>query len=406
MLAASAVVAQPAPAAEKPRAAAGSLLGPSESAAHVVVGTVGAVRRLDAQGFSAEFAVVRAIFGNARPGSKLRIAWEELSPSRAVRFANGERVLVALERLPNGSLWSTRFPKRNAVAVAGRGEAFAREFTAEGLESLGRYLALSRDQRESAAGVTALVAIVSSATQGDPLAEEAIVRLGMVAELGAKLDADAVSALRVVITDPGRHAALRAATVELAQERKLATLAPALREVAGAGGPLAPRAVEALGALGSLAPAEARAYALASDPALRAAALRGAPHAHGVGRLAEIVRSDGPGIVRAAALEALVAREGVRAVGDAADALFDADTEVQAAALRMLPAYPRESAQLLRARSFGPRASDFAATKPVLAGLSLLGADGVAVLREIERDHPNEEIRRLAQFLLGRTPEH
>jgi hypothetical protein len=44
--------------------------------------------------------------------------------------------------------------------------------------------------------------------------------------------------------------------------------------------------------------------------------------------------------------------------------------------------------------------------RPVLAGLSLLGRNGAAVLREVEAEHPNEEIRRLAQFLLGRTPEH
>ena len=37
---------------------------------------------------------------------------------------------------------------------------------------------------------------------------------------------------------------------------------------------------------------------------------------------------------------------------------------------------------------------------------SLLGGDGALVLREIEATHPSEKTRALAQFLLGRTPEH
>jgi hypothetical protein len=101
-----------------------------------------------------------------------------------------------------------------------------------------------------------------------------------------------------------------------------------------------------------------------------------------------------------------VQREGARAADAAVDALFDPDEDVQVAALRALPAFPAQAAQLLRARAFGPRANDAEATKPALAGLSLLGRDGAAVLREIEASHPNEQTRAFAQFLLGRTPEH
>ena len=82
------------------------------------------------------------------------------------------------------------------------------------------------------------------------------------------------------------------------------------------------------------------------------------------------------------------------------------DADVQAAALRTLPAFPAEAAPLLRARVFGARANDTAAIKPALAGLSLLGKDGQIVLLEIEREHPNEELRQLARFLLGREPAH
>ena len=68
--------------------------------------------------------------------------------------------------------------------------------------------------------------------------------------------------------------------------------------------------------------------------------------------------------------------------------------------------FPVEAAPLLRARVFGQLADDPAAARTALAGLGVLGRDGAAVLREIAREHANDEIRELAQFLLGRTPEH
>jgi hypothetical protein len=391
----------------KPRAAGGELLAPAERAVHVVVGRVGAPRQLDPQGYSALLAVEEVLRGNARPGMRLRIAWEELAPSRAVRFADGERVLVALDSLPNGSLWTARFPKRNAVAVAGRGEAFAREIAPESLPPLRAFLALPPGARDGAAGAAALVRLVAAArTRELPLAQEAVARLGGIPALAAKLSADDAASLAALIADSASHPSARAAVVALAGRRKLVALAPAIRDAAAAGGTLAPAAVEALGAMGALSPEEVRRYAASRDSAVRTAVLRGAPSAHDPVRLAAIARGDDAGSVRAAALEALARREGVGAAEAAADALFDADADVQAAALRILPAFPRESAQLLRTRAFGPRANDAEATKPALAGLSLLGSDGAAVLREIEQEHPNEQIRRLAQFLLGRTPEH
>ena len=396
--------ATPAAATEKPRAAGGELLAPAEDAAHVVVGTIVARRQLDLQGWSAELAIERVLLGAAQPAVKLRIAWEELAPSRAVRFASGERALVVLEPLPNGSLWMTRFPKRDAWAVAGRGEAFARMPEASSLDALQRYLALKRPQRGAPAGIAALANLARRGSE--PLAQEALTRLGAVSALAQKLGADARASLSALLADPQRSDALRASALALAGRRKLSALTPDARLLASAGGRLAPAAVEALGAMGALTPTEAQRYASSRDPALRAAALRGAPSAYDASRLTTLAKRDAAGEVRAAALGALVRREGARAASTAVDALFDADADVQAEALRVLPAFPKESAQLLRARAFGPRANDAEATKPALAGLSLLGRDGVAVLNEIERDHPNEEIRRLAQFLLGRTPEH
>ncbi|HEY8122540.1 MAG TPA: hypothetical protein VII78_14550 [Myxococcota bacterium] len=401
---AAVLLASSASAEAKPRAAAGELLAPAENAMRVVVGTLGTPRPLDAQGWSAELAVERTLAGSAATGAALRVAWEELAPSRAVRFAPGERVLVALDPLPDGSLWSARFPRRDALAVAGRGEAFARAPDAASADALQRYLALPRPQRGAQAGVDALANLARRASES--LALEALARLGTLPALAQNLSADARGSLAALIADPRRPGALRAAALTLAGRRKLSALAPEARALASVGGALAPAAVEALGAMSALSPAEAQRYAASRDPALRAAALRGAPGALDATRLEALARSDAAGEVRAAALAALARREGAGAANAAVDALFDADAEVQSAALRALPAFPSESAQLLRARAFGPRANDTEALKPALAGLSVLGRDGAAVLNEIERDHPNAEIRRLAQFLLGRTPAH
>jgi len=313
-------------------------------------------------------------------------------------------VLLALEPLPNGSLWMKRFPQRDAWAVAGRGEAFARDPTPATVDALASYLRLPRTARAGSPGVTALAQLAQRAEL--PTALEAIERLALRPALAPQLVTAGREALGALLLDSTRPDELRASVLTLAARRRLAALEPEVRKLSAGGGTLAPLAIEALGAMGALSAEEARRIGASSDPRMRAAILRGAPGGIDAAKLEALARRDAAGEVRAAALEALARREGAAAAGAAVDALFDADAQVQAAALRLLPAFPAEGAPLLRARVFGARASDTDATRPALAALSLLGREGLAVLREIERDHPNEELRQLAQFLLSRTPEH
>jgi hypothetical protein len=390
--------------AKKPRAAPGALLVPAERAQHVVVGTLARPRALDAQGWSAELAVERVLAGGAQRGAKLRVAWEELAPSRAVRFAAGERVLLALEALPNGSLWMTRFPKRDAFAIAARGDAFARAPNDASVDALARHLALPRAQRDQHAGVAALAEIALRAEFA--LAREALVRLAGIPSLAAKLSEPGRASLAALLASAERGVPLRAGALALIAQRKLSALIPEVRELAVRDGPLAPPAVEALGALGALEESAVRSYLAAVDPKLRAAALRAAPNALDASQIARLARRADAASVRVAALEALVRREGPRAADVATEALFDADDEVRAAALKALPAFPAEASHLLRARAFGARADDAETRKLALAGLAQLGREGAAVLAEIARDHPNEEARELATFLLGRTQPH
>ncbi|RIK96123.1 MAG: hypothetical protein DCC71_22635, partial [Proteobacteria bacterium] len=139
---------------------------------------------MDRHGHRATLAVERDL---AEPGPRatpesVTIGWEELAEGRVPRFRAGERVLVALEKLPGHSIWRQRFPKRDALAVAGGGAAFLRDPDAATVDRLARYLAVAPAEREEAPGVEALAAIVAHAT--DALARGAVARLESIAGLG------------------------------------------------------------------------------------------------------------------------------------------------------------------------------------------------------------------------------
>ena len=150
-----------------------------------MVGTVGPAVRLDARGLAAALVVERVLAGAIRPGSHQRIAWEEISPQRASRFPECARLVVALEPLPSGSLWRTRFPDGEAWVVAARGNAFLREPDTATLDALAAYLALESPARSDSAGASALLAL---AADGHPsLAAAALSKLDAIPELDARI---------------------------------------------------------------------------------------------------------------------------------------------------------------------------------------------------------------------------
>ena len=118
-LLAGAAAAEP-PAA--PRAAEGGLLLQALEAAPLgVVGTIETAQRARCPRLARRR---RRRVGAHRPGrdGPLVIAWEELASARPPRFANGDRVLLALEPLSGGSLWRKRFSDPKAL-LAARGVA-------------------------------------------------------------------------------------------------------------------------------------------------------------------------------------------------------------------------------------------------------------------------------------------
>lgn len=382
------------------------LLAAAEGAPVVVAGRVAAAEQLDRHGWRATLVVERALGGDRAPGEPLAIAWEELGSRRPPRFTEGGRVVVALEALPPGSLWTKRFPARDALAVAARGEAFLREPDPATLDALEAWLRQPAAERDGPAGVERLAHL---AAVGEPrVAGAALERLERIPALGEHARGAAAEALARLVTDGERPLELRRAAIALAGRRSLAALEPALEAIAAAPSPLQGDALDALGQLrgGALAPDRIAELLRAADPAVRAAAVRRSGPAIDPTRLRALLRSDPAGEVRAAAATALASREAADAVDELVRALRDEAPPVRQAAMEGLaglgasgiPALRREIWEAAPVESPGPPAT-------AVLTLGLLGPDGVAELKRIAHEHPSQQVRQLAELALGRLPE-
>jgi hypothetical protein len=147
---------------------------------------------------------------------------------RPARFRDGDRILVALEPLPGASLWSQRFPDRDALAVAARGEAFLRAPDAASLE--------------------ALTGLVSNAQL--PLARAALARLAQVPDLESRMSPIARERLGRALADRERAKELRQGVLRLVGERQLRSLRATVEPYAREGSPLEPQALAAQGEAG------------------------------------------------------------------------------------------------------------------------------------------------------------
>lgn len=353
---------------------------------------------MDLHGRAAELALERSLRGDLAPGERLRIAWEELGGDAPGRFRAGDRILVALEPLPDLSLWRQRFPEGGALAVAGRGTAFLRDPDAGSVDLLAAYLALPADARGGEAGAQALAALVAGAEPG--LAASALTGLGPL-ELGAPVTEPLASAL----ADETRPLDLRRGILGLAAERKLAALRPGIESLAAGAGPLAPDALEALARLdGSLPAARVRELLASPDAALRAVGVRHAGATLGVAGLADRLRSDPAAGVRAAAVAALAARGGEEALEAASSGFFDPEPVVRREAIMKIGARGAEAVPLCLRLALERRAPEAGAP---LAALAVAGPAGRDALAELATRHDDPKVRELARLALGKPlPEH
>lgn len=335
--------------------------------------------------------------GAAAEVERIRIAWEELARDRPPRFVGEQRVLVALEPLPGGSLWRQRFPARDALVVAGASHAFLRDPDATTLDGLARWRALSSEDREAAPGASCLAGIAAHGAL--PIAEAAARRLAELPGLAARLDPGAADALATAIVDGARSDALRLALVELAGARGLVALRPALMALTGAGPPLAGRAWASIATLdGALPEATVKTLLDAEDPAVRVVAVRLAATTVLESRAATLARRDPAPEVRSEAVSALVAGGGAERLQIGLDALFDVASPVRAAAARAVGARGVEVVPQLRALAEQHAGQEAAGP---LAALGYAGPEGLSALRALASTHPDARTRQLARLLAG-----
>jgi hypothetical protein len=394
--------------AERPRAAGGvRLVEALEAAPAAVVAVVAEPRQIDAHGHTALLRVESALAGPVPDGAELRIGWEELAASRAPRFAEGERVLVALEPLPGVSIWAARFPdpklRSRVFGVAMRGDAFLRAPSAASVDRLRHYLRLAAPHRDGANGAALLADLAAQAEP--PLAIGAAERLARRSGLAEQLDpaAAALVARALLRTDAGPE--LAAVLLDaIARERPPALRAP-LEALAGAEA-LAPAAVfEALAALDTgVAPARASRLLASPSPAHREVAARHASGPTAREDLARLARGDPEASVRAVAVERLVVLGGASALEDGLAALHDPEPAVRGAAARALGGLGANAVAGLRRAA---DSNDVDAARAAVVGLQLTGVpEATEALTEIADSHRDESVRTLAAIALGRKVGH
>jgi len=376
------------------------LLAAAETASATVLGTIEQPVQLDLHGWAAQLHIEAVLSGDLAQGDKPRIAWEELSRGRPARFRQGDRILVALDPLPGASLWRQRFPNRDALAVAARGDGFLRAPDPVSVEALAAFLTLPAAQRPQTPGVEALIGLVSRAQP--PLAAAALARLAELPGLDSKISYAGRQQLARAVADPGRPTALRQGILRLIRDRQLRSLRPAAELQAQKISPLRPEALGALAALDGGIPADRVARLLESeDPAVRAVAVRNAPGTPSERRIERLLREDPDPEVRAAAVETLLETRGAAAVGPASSALFDADPRVREAAVRGLAGLGGAAVPTLE-QLVETRNSEEA--RAPLAALALAGRPGRQSLERIAISHPDAQVRALARAMLGREP--
>jgi hypothetical protein len=401
-LLAGAAGAEPPPA--DPAAEGTALVQALEAAPLAVVGVIESRSALDASAWSARLRVESVLAGAPAPGP-VPIAWEELASGRPPRFADGDRVLLALEPLPMGSLWRRRIPDPKALlatrGVAQRGVAFLRSPSLGSVTVLRHYLALPANLRAGPDGQRHLLALAADAER--PLAVSAASRLGELsgeATLGAAEAAVALRALARADTD----AELAGALLRWIERRQPAGLAPALDAALASPAPAPAAFVAARGRLGDgIAPDRERALLASASPAQRAAAAAVAGPEQ-AGRLADLLRGDADPKVRGAALERLARLEGARALDALLDAFDDEDAGVQSQAALQVAAFGADAVP--RVRDVAVRWPWPASKSAVLALRFAKAPEAREALVGLAATHPDERVRTLAALALGRAIGH
>lgn len=401
-LLAGAAAAEP---AAPPIAAEGTVLVEAlEAAPLTVVGTIEERSALDARAWRALVRVESALVGEAGP-EPIVIAWEELASARSPRFANGDRVLLALEPLPGGSLWRKRMGDPGALlaarGVAQRGTAFLRAPSLGSLSVLRHYLALPPDLRAGPTGQHHLVALAADAERA--LAVSAANRLSRLSGEATLTAEEAKLVLRALVRADS-DVALASPLLSWVERRQPAGLAPALDAALSPPSAAPATLVTARGLLGEGLPAEREKLLLASPSPEQRAAAAGVAGPEQAGRLADLLRNDPAPAVRLAALRRLARLEGLAALDTLLDAFDDDDETVRNDAAQHAAAFGPEAVP--RLREVAARWPWPASQTAVVALRHANSPESRAVLVELADADVDERVRTLAAISLGRGIGH
>jgi hypothetical protein len=382
----------PLPATAQSSAPGRALLAAAETAQLAVVGRITAPSAVDRTAHVAGLAVERTAAGV--PPAAPRITWEQLGGGPA-RFADGQRVLVALEPIPSGSLWQRRFPSRDVLAVGARGDAFLLDPSDGDVDALTAYLQLGSGTVPQVRGA-ALVRLAGA--DSSLLATAAVERLGA---RDTQLDRDSGMKLLTIAADQHRPHSLRSAILARLGASGLPSMAPEIEPLARPGSSVEAEALEAIGTLnGGLAADRVEALLDRDEPAVRAVGARCATGALAARRLPSMTRADSAPTVRAAAARALAATRTVWGIDGAVPALADPDGQVRAAAAQALAALGSLGVPTLEAVA----ASNRPEARGAITALALAGPDGQASVRRLATQHRDERLRDYARLALGQGP--
>ena len=373
-----------------------ALLPAAESARATVVVRVDEVTQLDRSGYAANVQVERVLAGTVQQGAALRIAWEELAATPAPRLRGGQHVLLALDDLPQGSLWRQRFPDGKALILAAHGAALIVDPAAGDLDLIAAYLQLGAAAPASARSA----ALVRIAVGASPLpASAAIARLAQ-PNLAAAVDAAAAAQLMNAAADAGKSLLLRRDILAFVGQARIAAATPQLERLAQRDAPLEAEALTALGQIRGLPPAQVEELLDRKQAPVRAVGARFATGSLAERRLPQLLRQDPDPAVRAAAAVALAESHTVWGLDDAIPALADSDPQVRSAAAQALGALGAPAIPTLESVA----RSQPAAARGAITALALAGPQGVAVVRQLAEDHPDTRLRAFARLALGHGP--
>jgi hypothetical protein len=368
---------------------------------------VGEPRALDGSGWVAPFALEQVVFGRKPEDGEIQLAWEELAAARDVRFQKGLRILVAVARVPSGSLWAGRFPvpevRARTVIVAGRDQAFVRRPSLGALSLLKHYWALPGVARRGPDGLRHLAALAAGAER--PLAFSAVRWLASIEDAAAATSPEVADLLVDALLQTEGDEPRRRVLLSWIGAARPPALGEALERRLTAH-PRPPAVLYlALGHLeGSLGSERTRALLEAADPGLRAA---GAAHAGDaeLSTLGGLVASDPDADVRAVAAARAAGLAGSSGFEVALRAFEDETPAVRAAAAEAAARSPAFDAERLRQVIF-----DWPRPAPETAILTLRFAgsrEARLALEEVARNHPDPGLQTLARIALGRkTGQH